>query len=215
MPPVDSSVRAVPLYSDSPARRATDLALGVLAGLLLVPVLVALALLVRTTSAGPAIFRQERVGRDGRPFTIWKYRTMVVDADRLGAAVSGREDPRVTRVGRMLRASRLDELPQLVNVLRGEMTIVGPRPEVPRFIPYYTPSERRLLAVRPGVIGPGALLFAGEQADELDVAGDPEAFYVRHHLHPRLALDLDYLAGRGLRRDLGLVCRAIRVVLVP
>ena len=105
----------------------------------------------------------------------------------------------------------MDELPQLINLVRGEMTLVGPRPEVPRFVAHYGRAESALLSVRPGIIGPGALLFGADQADELDHAVDPDQHYVRHHLHPKLALDLEYLAARGLRRDGGLVLAALRM----
>jgi lipopolysaccharide/colanic/teichoic acid biosynthesis glycosyltransferase len=200
--------------ADSPLRRLVDLFVGCVGLVLALPLLLAIAIAVRATSPGPAIFRQERVGRGGRGFAIWKFRTMVAGADRGGAAVSGRADPRVTRVGRWLRATRLDELPQLVNLVRGEMTLIGPRPEVPRFVVHYTPAERDLLDVRPGIIGPGAVLFAAAQCDELDTAADPEEFYVRHHLHPKLALDLEYLRGRGVARDLRMVAAAVLTVAV-
>jgi len=127
--------------------------------------------------------------------------------------VSGRADPRVTGIGRLLRATRMDELPQLINLIRGEMTLVGPRPEVPRLVAHYNRAEYVLLTVRPGIIGPGALLFAAEQADELDHAVDPDQHYVRYHLHPKLALDLEYLAARGLRRDVELILAALRMAL--
>jgi lipopolysaccharide/colanic/teichoic acid biosynthesis glycosyltransferase len=204
--------RTAALGQDTPARRVVDVVVAGSALLLLWPLLVLIGLLIRTTSAGPGIYRQRRVGRGGTSFMIWKFRTMTVDAAEHGAAVSGRADPRITGVGRLLRTTRLDELPQLVNVLRGEMTLIGPRPEVPRFVARYTPAEQQLLAVRPGVIGPGALLFAVEQSDELDVAEDADEFYVRHHLHPKLALDLAYLQDRRIARDLRLVGAALRVV---
>jgi lipopolysaccharide/colanic/teichoic acid biosynthesis glycosyltransferase len=204
--------RSAAVVADSPLRRLVDLVVGGAGLVLALPLLVAVAIAVRATSPGPAIFRQERVGRGGRCFAIWKFRTMVADAARRGAAVSGRADPRVTRVGRWLRATRLDELPQLVNLVRGEMTLIGPRPEVPRFVAYYTRAERGLLDVRPGIIGPGAVLFAGTQCDELDTATDPDEFYVRHHLHPKLALDLEYLRGRGVGRDLRMVAAAVSAV---
>ena len=196
--------------ADSATRRAVDVAVALLALVLLLPLLVCLALAIRLSSPGPAFFRQERVGSCGTRFRIWKFRTMVVDAERRGPMVSGRVDPRVTSVGRLLRATRMDELPQLINLFRGEMTLVGPRPEVPRFVTHYSRAECALLSVRPGIIGPGALLFAAEQADELDHAVDPDLHYVRYHLHPKLALDLEYLASRGLRRDVGLVLAALR-----
>jgi lipopolysaccharide/colanic/teichoic acid biosynthesis glycosyltransferase len=135
----------------------------------------------------------------------------MIVAETTGPLVSGAADPRITRLGSWLRRTRLDELPQLINLLRGELTLVGPRPEVERFIPYYTPAEREMLRVRPGIIGPGALLFATDQSQELDAADDPDAYYVEHHLHPRLDLDIEYLAHRTLRRDLSLVARAVSV----
>lgn len=201
------------IVADSRLRRGADVAVAVTALIVLLPLLAGIAVAIRLTSAGPAVYRQLRVGRDGRRFAIWKFRTMVADADRIGPAVSGSEDPRVTRVGHWLRATRFDELPQLVNLLRGDMTLIGPRPEVERFIGYYSPAERRLLTVRPGVLGPGALLFAAAQSQELTVAADPEAHYVAYHLHPKLALDLAYLDRRGLRADLALLRRTARVVL--
>ena len=209
---VDPATRPRAVVADSPLRRLVDLLVGCAGLLLAIPLMVALAIAVRATSPGPAIFRQERVGRGGRRFAIWKFRTMVADATRRGAAVSGRADPRVTRVGRSLRATRLDELPQLVNLVRGDMTLIGPRPEVPRFVAHYTRAERRLLEVRPGIIGPGAVLFAAAQCDELDVAADPDEFYVRHHLHPKLALDLEYLRVRGVTRDLRMLAAAVGAV---
>jgi lipopolysaccharide/colanic/teichoic acid biosynthesis glycosyltransferase len=198
--------------ADTALRRAVDVVAAV-AGLLLgAPLLLAIAIAVRLSSRGPVIYRQERVGRDGVTFRICKFRTMVAGADRAGSLVSGEADPRVTRVGRRLRRSRLDELPQLLNLLRGDVTLVGPRPEVARYVAHYTPAERKLLCVRPGIVGPGALLFAQGQAAELDGQADPERFYLQHQMHPRLELDLDYLAHRGFWRDLTLLARAGGVV---
>jgi lipopolysaccharide/colanic/teichoic acid biosynthesis glycosyltransferase len=200
------------LRGDSGQRRALDLVAAAAGLALLTPLLVVLAVAVRLDSRGPALYRQARVGRDAQPFQILKFRTMRVGSDRAGGLVSGDCDPRVTRLGRRLRASRLDELPQLVNLLRGELTLIGPRAEVPRFVEYYTDDERRLLGVRPGIIGPGAVLFAESQAGQLDGLADPEAYYVEHHLHPRLDLDLDYLAHRSVFRDLALLAAAARVM---
>ena len=194
--------RADAIRPDTDLRRLVDLVLAG-AGLLVgSPLIAAIGGVVRLTSTGPVLFCQERVGRDGRSFRIWKFRTMTADAPGRGAAVSGRADPRVTRVGRYLRPTRLDELPQLVNVLRGDMTLIGPRPEVPRFVAHYTDDEWATLLVRPGLIGPGGLLFATEQSAELDQAEHPDLYYIRHHLHPKLAADLAYLRDRRLVRDL-------------
>lgn len=195
---------------DSPLRRAVDVAVAGLGLLACAPLLVLLAVLVRITSPGRVLFRQLRVGRDEEQFEIVKLRTMVA-APGGAPLVSGTRDPRVTRVGGWLRLSRLDELPQLINVLRGQMTLVGPRPEVARFVASYTAQERELFQVRPGIIGPGAVLFV-EQARELEGVGDPERYYVAHQMHPRLALDLDYMRHRGLRSDVRIVCRALAAV---
>lgn len=201
-----------PVVADSVLRRCVDLLVAVVLLIVLAPLLLAIGMAVRLSSPGPAVYRQPRVGRSGRVFTIWKFRTMVANADRTGPAVSGRTDARITPVGRLLRASRLDELPQLVNLLRGDITLVGPRPEVERYVSYYTGVERTLLSVRPGILGPGALLFAQQQCDELDTTADPDAYYVVHHLHPKLALDLAYLVDRRLVSDLRLVARAALVI---
>ena len=198
---------------DTTPRRFVDVLVAVVGLVALGPVLAALMVAVRRSSPGPALFRQTRVGRDEQDFVILKLRTMAEGSDRQGALVAGAADPRVTPLGRWLRATRLDELPQLVNLLRGDMTLIGPRPEVRRFLPYYSAEERLLFSVRPGVIGPGALHFASEQAYELDEAEDPEVAYVSRHLHPKLRLDLDYLVDRSLRHDLRLLVRTARVVL--
>jgi lipopolysaccharide/colanic/teichoic acid biosynthesis glycosyltransferase len=204
-----------PVILDSRLRRCVDFVVAAVMLIVLSPILIFIGIAIRLTSSGPAIYRQRRVGRARTVFIIWKFRTMSVDADRNGPSVGGKADPRITAIGGLLRGSRLDELPQLVNLLRGDLTLIGPRPEVESFVPYYTTAEQRLLSVRPGVLGPGALLFAHDQSDELDTASDPDAYYVAHHLHPKLALDLGYLCDRRLASDLRLVGSALRVTLGP
>ncbi len=179
-----------------------------LAGLVIVlPVLAAVAVAVRIDSQGPALYRQARVGRHGRPFTMLKFRTMVVDADRQKAELSSlnendgrmfkmRLDPRVTRVGRTLRRYSLDELPQLVNVLRGDMALVGPRPPLPDEVEGYNDVERRRLAVRPGITG------LWQVSGRADLSWDET-----------LRLDLRYVDNWSLASDLGLVMRTVRAVL--
>src|SRR5438874_1203967 len=137
------------------------------------PVLLAVALAVRLSSPGPVLHRATRVGRQGRLFTVYKFRTMVAGGARLGASITSAEDPRVTPVGRMLRRCKVDELPQLWNVVRGEMRLVGPRPEDPRFVALYRPEQKmRVLSVPPGITGPSQLLFFDEEA--LLRSADPE-----------------------------------------
>ena len=201
------------MRGDTPLRRAVDLLLTVPALLVLTPLMGAIALAVRLESPGPALFRQRRVGRQGEPFAILKFRSMVRDAERLGPQISGRRDPRITRFGRMLRATKLDELPQLINVVRGEMTLIGPRAEVPDMVLAYTVEERETLRVRPGLTGPGQLHFTTDQVAALDTAADAETWYRQHQLPVKLALDLDYLRHRSLAADLGLLARTVSVML--
>lgn len=201
------------LGRDTAVRRTVDIVVAGFALAILSPLLVAIAALVRLGDPGPVLFRQPRMGRDGTVFLIWKYRTMHTRQSDSGRLVSGLHDPRITKVGRVLRVTRLDELPQLVNILRGEMSLFGPRPEVERYRPHYTERELRVFDARPGILGPGALFFAESQAGELDDSPDPDAFYVAHHLHPKLALDLDYLTHRGVRADLALLRRAVILTL--
>jgi lipopolysaccharide/colanic/teichoic acid biosynthesis glycosyltransferase len=193
---------------DSVLRRISDVALAVVLSVITSPFLLIVALAVRLSSRGPVLFSQKRVGRGEVEFDILKFRTMVAGA--AGPSVSGSADPRVTGVGRVLRKTKLDELPQLWNILRGEMTFVGPRPEVPEMIVHYTPEERTILQHRPGIIGPGQLFYATDQAHLLDEAEDPDAFYAERLLHPKLAKDLEYLANRRLRTDLAVTWQTLR-----
>lgn len=210
--PVSSSSYDLEELHETALRRCADILVALVGLVILGPVLAVLMLAVKLSSPGPALYFQTRVGRGQTEFAIVKLRTMVVGSDRQGPLVTGSDDPRVTPLGRLLRACRLDELPQLVNLLRGQMTLIGPRPEVPRFLPYYTEREKALFRVRPGVIGPGALLFATEQAQELDDADNAETTYVVNHLHPKLESDLEYLAHRSMGRDLRLLFKTACVV---
>jgi lipopolysaccharide/colanic/teichoic acid biosynthesis glycosyltransferase len=194
------------------ARRALDALVALVALLVLMPLLVTLGLLVVLTSPGPVLFCQERVGLHGRPFRIYKFRTMVRNAHLLAAHVSPAGDPRVTPLGRVLRACYLDELPQLLNVLRGDMALVGPRPETPEHVALYTPAELRVLSVRPGLAGPSTLGFMDE-AERLAGVEDPAAHYRAVLLHERVRMDLGYLDQRSLRYDLRLLCRQVLAIM--
>lgn len=193
-------------------KRAFDVLVAGVGLVLSAPAQVGIAAAVRLDSAGPVIFAQTRVGRFGRPFTILKFRTMTVsDAGRAGA-VTGGADPRITRVGAVLRATKLDELPQLVNVLRGDMSLVGPRPEVPRYVRAWDPRLRPLiLAVRPGITDPASIAFRHE-GRELAAVPDPQAYYVRHLLPRKTALYADYVRGLSWRADLLVLARTARAV---
>jgi lipopolysaccharide/colanic/teichoic acid biosynthesis glycosyltransferase len=192
-------------------KRAFDLLVSGVALVVLSPLMIVLAAAVRLDSQGPALFKQERVGRAGRPFRIYKLRSMVRDAERLAGNVSPKGDPRVTRVGAFLRRWYLDELPQLFNVLKGDMSLVGPRPETPGYVALYTEDQLRVLAVKPGVAGPSTLAFIDESR-LLDQADDPEDYYVNHLLHERVRLDLQYVDRRSLRGDVALLVRQVWVI---
>jgi len=187
--------------------------LAALVLVLLSPVLIVIAAVVRMSSAGPAVFRQVRVGLGGRPFEIYKFRTMVDGADRVAANVSPAGDQRVTWVGRLLRASYLDELPQLVNVVKGDMSLVGPRPETPEFVALYDATERRVLEVRPGLVGASTLAFMDEAA-RLGEADDAELFYRTVLVHERVRLELGYLETQSVASDLRLLVRQAAAILV-
>lgn len=192
------------------AKRAFDLLAASLALLLLSPLMLAIALAIKLDSRGPAFFRQQRVGRHGAPFDIHKFRTMVADAPQRGPALTVGDDPRITRVGRWLRRTRLDELPQLFDVLAGTMSLVGPRPELPPYVAHYPAALReRVLSVRPGITDPSSLLYLDE-AEQLARAADPQREYIEVILPRKLQCAADYAAQASLRSDLGVLLRTLR-----
>lgn len=188
-------------------RRLLDVSIALPASVLLVPVLVVIAVLIKLDSPGPVLHRPQRIGKDGRPFRLCKFRTMVVGADRNGPGITVADDPRITRVGRLLRDGKLDELPQIFNVFKGEMSIVGPRPEDPRYVALYTPAQREVLRVRPGITSAASLIYLNESA--LLSVEDSEEQYVQTILPRKLAIELEYLANRTLATDFGLVIRTM------
>jgi lipopolysaccharide/colanic/teichoic acid biosynthesis glycosyltransferase len=194
------------------AREVLDRGVAAVAVVVLTPLLLAIALAVKATSPGPVFYRQQRIGRYEQPFKIVKFRTMVDGAERLSANVSPSGDPRVTGVGRFLRAWYLDELPQLFNVIAGEMRLVGPRPETPEFVALYTTSERRVLEVKPGLIGPSTLGFMDE-AERLAAAENPDQFYATALLHERVCLDLQYLDQQSVGYDMRLLVRQAAAII--
>ncbi len=195
------------------AKRLFDLLLAGAGLLLLAPLLLAIALAIRLDSRGPALFRQQRVGRHGALFRIHKFRTMVVDAPERGLGLTVGDDPRITRVGRWLRDRRLDELPQLIDVLKGDMSLVGPRPELPRYVARYPADLReRVLALRPGLTDPVSLAHLDEGA-RLAQAADPEREYVEVLLPAKLEAAADYARHASLRSDVGVLLRTLRALL--
>ena len=187
------------------AKRLFDLLGATLALLLLSPLLLAAALAIKLDSRGPVFYRQQRVGRHGVPFAIHKFRTMAHGAAGLPLTVG--DDPRITRVGAFLRRTRIDELPQFIDVLLGRMSLVGPRPEVPRYVAHYPPALReRVLAVRPGITDPASLAYLDE-ASLLAQAADPEREYIEVILPAKLQHALAYAERANLGTDIGVLLR--------
>jgi lipopolysaccharide/colanic/teichoic acid biosynthesis glycosyltransferase len=193
------------------AKRAFDVLIAAVALLLLAPLLVGVALLIKLDSPGPVFFRQERVGRYGVPFRIHKFRTMRAGA--AGLAITVGADPRITRAGAFLRRTRLDELPQFIDVLQGTMSLVGPRPEVPRYVALYPPALReRALAVRPGITDPVSLDYIDEAA-LLAAAADPEREYVERILPVKVQRAAEYAERASLATDVAVLWRTVLVLL--
>jgi len=189
-------------------KRAFDLAAAALGLVLASPLLAGVAVLIALDSRGPVFYRGERVGQAGRPFRIFKFRTMVEHADALGGPSTADDDPRITRAGRWLRRYKLDELPQLLNVLRGEMSIVGPRPEVPQYTALLTAEERAILSVRPGMTD-WASIWDIDEGQELAGSADAERKYLEEIRPQKVRLQLKYVRERSLRIDLQIIARTL------
>jgi lipopolysaccharide/colanic/teichoic acid biosynthesis glycosyltransferase len=189
-------------------KRALDI-FGSASGLLTIsPVLAIVALSIKLTSRGPVFFRQNRIGRKGLPFKVLKFRSMYLGADQNGAAITVAGDDRITPIGKFLRRFKLDELPQLWNVLRGDMSLVGPRPEVPLYVAHYTPEQRIVLSVRPGITDPSSLVYRREE-DILATASDPEKFYRTRILPDKLARSNAYLQNITFYGDVRIIFKTI------
>lgn len=185
-------------------KRLLDVTASIAGLLFLLPVFAATAALIKLDSRGPVFFRQKRVGRHGLPFRIWKFRTMVIDAEAKGQITIGR-DPRVTRIGYLLRRLKLDELPQLLNVLFGDMSLVGPRPEVPHYVDCYPEDVRNVvLSVPPGITDWASIMFRDE-SDILAHAADPERSYIEYVLPVKLDYAVRYVKERSFLMDLRII----------
>jgi lipopolysaccharide/colanic/teichoic acid biosynthesis glycosyltransferase len=189
-------------------KRGLDLFGSALGLLVLLPVFAVIALAVRLSSDGPAWFSQIRIGRFGRPFKLVKFRTMRVGSEK-GSQLTAAGDARITPLGAWLRRTKLDELPQLWNVLRGDMSLVGPRPEVPRFVTQYTDRQRGVLNARPGMTGPGINLHEEEL---LASQANKEEFYVNKVLPAKLENDLGYIADMRFSSDIGVLLQTFKKV---
>jgi lipopolysaccharide/colanic/teichoic acid biosynthesis glycosyltransferase len=188
------------------AKRLFDLFFSSLGLVVLAPLLLVLALLVWFEDRGPVFYRQVRVGWRGKPFRIWKFRSMVLNADQIGLPLTVGLDPRITRVGVVLRGSKLDELPQLINVLVGEMSFVGPRPEVQKYVDLYSSEQRRVLDLRPGITDLASIRYRSE-SELLHSSSDPEQTYITQIMPEKIRLNLEYAQASSVIADAGVILK--------
>jgi lipopolysaccharide/colanic/teichoic acid biosynthesis glycosyltransferase len=188
--------------------RRLDFVFALIGLLILSPVLLVIALVIKLTSKGAVLFRQNRVGKNGKDFKVYKFRTMYVDADKKGLLTIGGKDNRVTKIGYFLRKYKLDELPQLVNVLKGEMSLVGPRPEVRRYVDMYSPEQMKALTVVPGITDYASIIYRNEN-DLLAVAANPEEFYVKEIMPKKIELSFIYINNRNIKEYFKIIAKTV------
>ncbi len=189
-------------------KRAFDIFIAAMGLIFLIPVFAFVSLLIVLDSRGPVFYAQERIGRGCRPFKLLKFRTMFTDSDRKGALTVGMRDSRITRVGYNLRKLKIDELPQLVNVLIGDMSLVGPRPEVKRFVDLYSKEQLRALSVRPGITDLASIKYRNENMI-LEGKSDPIQFYIDKIMPEKLELALQYVDRQSLKLDVLIIVKTI------
>ena len=194
-------------------KRTFDLVFAIIALLLLSPFFLLGSLLAKFQSKGPVFYKAKRVGKGEAVFEMYKFRTMVVNADTLGGSLTTYRDTRITRIGRFLRWTKLDELPNLINVIKGEMSLIGPRPEAPDYVKYYTEVQKQVLQVKPGMTGPSQLANRDEE-EKLKGQQDAEHYYITELMPKKLALDLHYVATQSIVSDIGWLLKTFWVVIV-
>jgi lipopolysaccharide/colanic/teichoic acid biosynthesis glycosyltransferase len=210
---LDSELSSRSLYRRV-GKRVLDVTISAATLVVISPLLLIVAGIVMLTSPGPVFYRQERVGRGWELFNIVKFRSMVVNADRKGPGLTSADDPRVTQFGALLRRLKIDELPQLWNVLKGDMSLVGPRPELPVYVATYDSRQRAVLTIRPGITESASIAFRWEEK-LLAEQPDPDQFYRENLLPRKLALNLDYVRKTSFRYDCRLIARTARALLSP
>ena len=193
-------------------KRFFDIVVSLLGILITSPILLVVSVLIKLTSKGPVFYKQERIGKDEKPFFILKYRTMVVNADQQGLKITVGGDKRITGVGKFLRKSKLDELPQLFNVFAGQMSLVGPRPEVAEYVSLYNEEQRKVLSVRPGITDYASVCFRNEN-EILAEAENPQKEYIEHIMPLKLRYNAKYIEEMSVWTDLKLIFLTLYVIL--
>ena len=193
-------------------KRLFDIVLSLVGLIVLCPFFLVVSIFIKLDSRGAVFFRQIRIGKNGRPFLMFKFRTMMEAKHWAGPSLCAKNDPRVTSLGAVLRRFKINELPQLINVLKGEMSFVGPRPEIPEIVELYGHGQRRILSVRPGIVGPSQICMRNEE--ELYAGGvDPKEYYLNHILPKKLKIDLEYVESRSFLKDLGYLVRGVLITI--
>ena len=192
----------------SASKRVFDVVFASIGLLLLLPVLATIALCIKLVDKGPVFYRQRRIGLHGEAFDIIKFRSMIVDADKRGLSVTKDGDSRITSIGRVLRKTKLDELPQLLNVLRGEMSLVGPRPEVPKYVASYTEQQRQVLGLKPGITDLASLTFRNEE-ELLRSVPDVERYYIANCVPEKIRLNLEYAQRASVWEDTKIILKTL------
>lgn len=193
-------------------KRLFDIIASSLGLIVLSPLFLVLALWIKADSKGPVFYRQTRVGKDNRDFRLYKFRSMRPDSDRLGLITVGGRDPRVTRSGYYIRKYKLDEFPQLINVLKGEMSLVGPRPEVRKYVDMYTPQQMKVLSVKPGITSLASIRYRNEN-EILAAADDPDRCYIEQVMPDKLRIDLEYVGNASLANDIRLILSTFKEII--
>jgi lipopolysaccharide/colanic/teichoic acid biosynthesis glycosyltransferase len=193
-------------------KRLFDIVISFLGLVFLSPLFILIVIIMKVNSRGGVIYKQLRVGINNKDFMIFKFRTMYVDSDKLGLLTVGGRDPRVTKAGYYLRKFKLDELPQLLNVLIGDMSLVGPRPEVRKYVDLYTKEQMTVLNVRPGITDMASIAFRNEN-DLLSEQEDPDSYYIDVIMPKKIQLNLDYLKERNLIKDIGVIVKTFFAIL--
>jgi lipopolysaccharide/colanic/teichoic acid biosynthesis glycosyltransferase len=194
-------------------KRIFDLFAAVVGIFVLLPLFCIVAIWIKLDSPGPVLFKQTRIGRFGQEFTIYKFRTMVTDAEKMGKQITVSNDARITPSGQFLRKYKLDELPQLFNVVKGEMSLVGPRPEVPKYVAYYTHKQLQVLDVLPGITDPASIRFRNEN-ELLENTTDPENLYIKTIMPQKLALNMQYITQVNLGLDFLIILKTLLQVIL-
>lgn len=189
-------------------KRAFDIVASFCGIIIISIILIIVSIAIKLDSKGPILFLQKRVGKNGEPFYIYKFRTMITDAEKFGKQITVGRDSRITKIGTFLRAYKIDELPQLFNVFKGDMSLVGPRPEVPRYVELYSEEERHVLDVRPGITDLASLRYKDEN-DILGKVENPEEYYINIIMKDKLKLNLEYVKKNNIIFDISLIIKTI------